>query len=402
MTQHLEDPLVRDLIARFRALRLSRRGLLRGATLGAAGAGALALSACAPRGGTAPAAGDGSGGSLVWGNWTSYLDYDASTQRYPSLDGFMAGSNIDVDYVEDIDDNNTFYGKIKDQLALGQDIGYDTICLTDWMCARLITAGQVRAFDHARIPNLKHLTPSLLTSLDVDPGRQRSIPWQGVMAGLAWNTAAVPGGIASLDDLLAPELAGKVGVLSEMRDTMGIIMMHQGVAIGEDWGDAEFDRALEWLDDGLRSKQIARVKGNSYVQDLEKDDTLAALCWSGDIAVLNAEAGERWSFEIPESGGTTSADSFLLPAGSAKGEEVAALIDYYYQPEVAAVVADYVWFMTPVAGAREAMERVNPEQVDNPYIFPDEAMTARLQGFRSLAPDEDQRYSAAFARVMGN
>ncbi|MBK0418531.1 spermidine/putrescine ABC transporter substrate-binding protein [Leucobacter sp. CSA1] len=398
-----EDPMVRRLIALMNKARMDRRTLLRGALMGGASAGALALSSCSSGGGGSVEQGDGSAGSIVWGNWTYYLDFDEETQTWPSLDAFMAETNIDVQYIEDIDDNNTFYGKIKDQLALDQDTGYDVICPSDWLIGRLVQDGQIQKLDRADMPNTDRLIPSMVDANTADPGRQYSMPWQGVMAGMVWNKEAVPNGIRSLDDLMHPDLKGKVGVLSEMRDTMGVIMQGQGVDIAGDWGDAEFDAALAWLDDGLKSGQIAQVKGNSYTQDLEKDDTLAAIAWSGDIAILNSESGDRWSFEIPEAGGTLAADAFVIPNGTSEDNVplVNQLIDYYYEPEVAAQVADYVWFITPVDGAQEAMEQVNPDQVDNPFIFPDDEMQSRLHGFRTLSPQEDKKYSAAFSKILG-
>jgi len=395
-----EDPMVRKLIGMMNGAQFNRRSLLRGALLTGAGVGAATLSACASGGGTG---GDGSAGSIVWGNWTYYLDYDADTGSWASLDTFMADTNIDVDYIEDIDDNNTFFGKIKDQLALGQFTGYDTITLTDWMNARLLEADEIQEFDHANIPNLSNLLSSLVDSLDVDPGRKFTIPWQAPASGFVWNTEAVPDGIKTLDDFLRPELKGKVGVLSEMRDTMGIIMSAQGVDISGDWGESEFDAALAWLDDGIKSGQISQVKGNSYTQDLETDTTLAAIAWTGDIAALNFEQGDRWTLEVPESGGTIAADSFTVPNGTSAENKalVEEMINYYYQPEVAAQVADYVQFITPVQGAREAMESVNPDQVDNPLIFPDDEMNSRLHGFRTLTPQEDNQFTSAFQSVLG-
>nr|WP_251364129.1 MULTISPECIES: spermidine/putrescine ABC transporter substrate-binding protein [unclassified Leucobacter] len=394
--------MVQRLIAYARSAQMSRRGLMKGVGIGAAGAGALALSACAPGAGS-PDQGDGSAGTIVWGNWPFYLDFDEESGTYPSLDAFMKQTNIQVDYLEDIDDNNTFYGKIKDQLKLGQHTGYDVITFTDWVNGRLITDGQIQELDKANMPNTSRLLPTLVDSLDLDPGRKFTMPWQAPAAGVVWNTKEVPDGIRTLDDLLRPELKGRVGVLSEMRDTMGIIMQAQGVDITQGWGDTEFDAALGWLDDALKSGQISKVKGNSYTQDLENDETLAAIAWTGDIAILNSEQGDRWTLDVPESGGTITADSFAIPNGTEAAEKKLAeeMINYYYEPEVAAMVADYVWFVTPVDGAREAMEKVNPDQVDNPYIFPDEEMANRLKTFRTLTPQEDNTYTKQFNNVLG-
>ena len=153
-----EDPMVRDLIGRIKNMQMTRRGLVKGVGAGAVGAGALSLAACSS-GSSLP--GDGSGGEINWGNWTYYLDFDDQAQIYPTLWEFMETTNIRVNYYEDIDDNNTFYGKIKDQLELNQDIGYDTFCPTDWMVGRLIGDQQIQKFDKANMPKvLANMLPS--------------------------------------------------------------------------------------------------------------------------------------------------------------------------------------------------------------------------------------------------
>ena len=151
-----EDPIVRNIVNMVRQQQFNRRQLLRGAAVAGAGAGALGLAACSPGG-----SGGGEAGSIVWGNWTYYLDFNEETGSWDSLDNFTAETGIAVQYIEDIDDNNTFYGKIKDQLALDQPTGYDVITFTDWMNARLIEANQIREFDYANLPNVtKNLVDS--------------------------------------------------------------------------------------------------------------------------------------------------------------------------------------------------------------------------------------------------
>ncbi len=399
MVRHIpEDPIVRDLVNMVRQSQMSRRALLRGGAAGAAGLGALALSACSGGGG------GGENGSIVWGNWTYYLDFDEATGTYPSLEQFMQESGIAVQYIEDIDDNNTFYGKIKDQLELGQFTGYDTITFTDWMNGRLINAGQVQEFDYANMPTVKaNLVDAQWDALDVDPGRKFTVPWQLPASGWVWNTEAVPQGIKTLDDFLRPELKGKVVVLSEMRDTMGMILSGLGYDPAGDWGDTEFDEALAWLDDGLKSGQIGNVKGNSYTQDLITGDALAAMAWTGDVIMMNVENDDQWTMEVPESGGMIAADSFTVPNGTSAENKalVEQMIDYYYDPVIAAQVADYVTFVTPVKGAQEAMEEINPENANNPLIFPDDEMWSRLHSFRTLTAEEDKQYSTAFQNVLG-
>ena len=142
--------MIRNLILQARAASVSRRSLFKGLGLGAAAVGAGSLAACASSGGP----GDGSAGTLRWANWTYYLDYDEETGAYPSLDAFQESTNIRVEYFEDIDDNKTFIAKIKDQLAQGQDTGYDTFCLTDSSLVRLLEQDQLMQFDRSLLPNV--------------------------------------------------------------------------------------------------------------------------------------------------------------------------------------------------------------------------------------------------------
>lgn len=393
-----EDPIVRDLINLVRQQQFNRRQLLRGAAVAGAGLGTLGLASCS--------SGGGSANDIAWGNWTYYLDYDEKTGTNPSLDQFIDETGINVRYIEDIDDNNTFYGKIKDALAQDKFTGYDVITFTDWMNARLIEAKQIQEFDYANMPDVKaNLVDAQWDALDVDPGRKFTIPWQLPTSSWAWNTKAVPKGIKTLDDFLDPALKGKVGVLSEMRDTMGLILAGQGVDPASKWGDKEWDTAIAWLDDALKSGQITQVKGNSYTQDLETGTTLAAMVWTGDVVMMNVESkdGPQWTVEIPESGGMIASDSFTVPnsTSSEAKASVEELINFYYQPDIAAQVADYVNYVTPVKGAQEEMKKVNPDNVDNPAIFPTEEAWTRLHPFRTLSAEEDKRYSEQFQNVMG-
>jgi spermidine/putrescine transport system substrate-binding protein len=395
-----KDPLVRRLIHQANTTQLSRRTLL--ATAGT-GATALALVACAPSAAEAPEpASDTSAAdkTLTWSNWPAYIDEDDSG-AYPTLSRFEEETGISVTYTVDIDDNNTYYGTIKDQLALGRDTGADTFCLTEWMVARLIRFGYVQELDAANIPNKSNLSAALLNP-DFDPGRERSLPWQNGFAGLAWNTEELPAGLESVDDLWAPALKGKVTVLSEMRDTMGLLLLNAGVDIsGSGWGEDEFGSALELLEEHVSSGQILGIKGNEYMQDFVAGDAIAAIAWSGDITVLNAEAGyEKWKFALPSAGGTLWGDTFVVPMGSPRKANAEALMNYYYEPEVAAEVAAWVNFITPVDGAQAAAAELFPEVAENQLIFPNDETLSRAHIFRTLDSAEDQEFNADFQRVQ--
>jgi spermidine/putrescine transport system substrate-binding protein len=394
-----QDPMIRQLVQSARASQLSRRGLLAGLSAGAA---TLALAACSTGGASGkptPAKDQSSTDkTMTWANWQAYLDQD-DNGGYPTLQAFEKQSGLKVKYDVAVDDNNTYYAKVKDQLALGKDIGADTVCLTDWMIARWIRLGYVQTFDESAIPNKKNLV-SNLQDIDFDPGRKKSLPWQSGFAGICWNKEKLPQGLKSVDDLWKPDLKGKVGVLSEMRDTMGLLLLQQGVDISKDFSDAEFDKAIDTLTKEVNDGQIRNIKGNSYLNDLKSGDTLAAICWSGDITQLNAEAGDNWQFALPEAGGTLWSDNFVIPIGSPRKANAEKLIDYYYQPEVAAEVAAWVNYITPVEGAKEAAIKIDPDLADNQLIFPNADTLSQAHIFRSLSTAEEQKYQAAFQKVI--
>ncbi|CEA09544.1 Spermidine/putrescine-binding periplasmic protein precursor [Arthrobacter saudimassiliensis] len=396
------DPTLRRLVS----ARMSRRGLLAGA--GGLGLAAF-LSACGTGGtGTSGATSTGaaedvsaSEKTVSWANWTLYLDYDDAAGTYPSLDAFTEKTGIDVTYSEDIDGNDTYFGKVQGQLANGQDIGQDIITLTDWMAARMIRLGYTQELDTANIPNAANLLPSL-KNVDFDPGRKHSLTWQTGFAGIAWNKEAFPKGLRTVSDLWQPELKGRVEVLDEMRDTMGLLMLDNGVDVTGKWGGTEFDNALDVLQEQIANGQIRQVKGNSYKEDLISGDALAVIGWSGDITQLNFEEGDKWEFALPEAGGTLWSDNLMVPIGARHKANAEMLMDYYFDPVNAATVAAYVNYVCPVEGAREAMADIDPELVDNPLIFPDEEFLAKAHVVRTLTPDEETDFSDRFQTAIGN
>ncbi|MGO2051241.1 polyamine ABC transporter substrate-binding protein [Glutamicibacter sp. BW80] len=383
----------------------SRRGVLAGAaSLALAGL----LSACGTKGassGPAQALTPGIDISdteqlVRWANWTLYLDYDDKAKHYPTLEQFKKSSGLDVRYVEDIDSNDSYYGKVQSQLASGQDIGQDLMVLTDWMTERVIRLGYVQDLDHANIPNLKNLLPSL-KDVRFDPGRTKSLTWQSGYTGLVWNKEEFPKGLRNVADLWAPELKGRVTLLDEMRDTIPLLLLDQGIDITGQWGQEEFSGAIEIVEKNIQNGQIRQVKGNSYKQDLISGDALAGIAYSGDITQLNYEEGNKWEFIMPERGGLIWSDNFTVPIGATHKKNAEKLMDFYYQPDVAAEVAAYVNYLCPVVGAQEEMERIDPDLVNDPLIFPTEEFLNKASTERELSVEEENDFQNQFQEVIG-
>jgi spermidine/putrescine transport system substrate-binding protein len=387
---------------------LTRRSLLRasaGGVLAAGGTGTL--SACG-----IPPAGKTEGGvssddrsekekEISFSNWTEYMDVDESGKRHPTLDAFTARTGIKVRYTEDINDNSEFFGKIQPQLAAGQETGRDIIVLTDWLAARLIRLGWVQKLDPSHLPHaFANLSPQFRNP-DWDPGRAYSYPWQGISTVIAYNKKALDGvEVRTVSDLLDnPKLKGRVGFLTEMRDTVGMTLLDMGKDPAR-FTDDDYDAAIARLQKGVDSGQIRRFTGNDYTSDLTKGDFAACLAWAGDVVQLKADSPDI-DFLIPDSGYLTSSDAMLIPNRARHKTNAERLIDYYYEPGPAAQLAAYINFVCPVDGVKDELAKIDEEAANNPLIIPDKDMQALSRAFRSLSAKEETAYEEKFAKLTG-
>ncbi|MEU8589586.1 spermidine/putrescine ABC transporter substrate-binding protein [Streptomyces sp. NPDC048664] len=387
---------------------LTRRSLLRASAGGALAVGGLgALSGCG-----IPAAGKAQGGTSAqdhsatekvvdFSNWTEYIDVDDSGKRHPTLDTFARRTGIKVKYTEDINDNNEFFGKIQPQLATGQDTGRDIIVLTDWLAARLIRLGWVQKLDQSNLPHAFANLSDQFRAPDWDPGRAYSYPWQGISTVIAYNKKALDGiEVRSVSDLLDnPKLRGRVGFLSEMRDSVGMTLLDMGKDPAK-FSDDDFDAAMARLQKAVDNGQIRRFTGNDYTSDLTKGDFAACVAWAGDIVQLQADSPDV-GYVIPDSGYMTSSDNMLIPNRARHKTNAERLMDFYYEPENAAALAAYINYVTPVDGVKPHLAKIDKGAADNPLIIPDKTMAAKSHAFRSLTQKEETAYEEKFAKLTG-
>lgn len=379
--------------------QITRRSLFVGA--GAIGA-ATFLSSCSSDaetgGATSP---EDVGGTVRWANWTAYLDQKKvdGKRTYPSLNKFTEATGIEVDYLVDYNDNDEFYGKVQENLKAGNDIGYDIVTPTDWMTARWIRLGYAQKLDAANIPNKSNILDTL-ANLSFDEGRNYSLTWQSGFGGFGWNKDVVKEDIVSVEQLFSSKYKGRVEVLSEMRDTMGIILQYQGVDISKPFTEDQFMNGIDFLKKMIADGFIRQVKGNDYLEDLANGDAVAVIGWSGDMFSENL-SGQNYGFAIPESGGTLWSDNMLIASTSANKSNSEKLMNHYYDPAIAAEVAAWVNYICPVKGAREEMEKIDPELANSPFIFPDDATLSQVSVFRGLSAEEEFNFSAAFQEAIG-
>ncbi len=338
--------------------------------------------------------------TLAVSNWTYYIDTERGNRDvHPTLENFEKKYGIEVEYTEDIADNAEFFVKIRPVLEAGRSIQRDIVVLTDWMAARLIELDYVSAINSDNIPNMSNLIDSLKEP-PFDPDRSFSLPWQAGFTAIGYNSDYVDAPVTSMTDLLTrPDLKGRVAVFTEMRDTTGLIMLEQG-ADPANFTDADFDAAIAFLQEAVDSGQVRTFANANYGQALSKGDLAATMTYSGDINQFRLD-NPALELVKPEAGFILWSDNMLIPRGAEHQTNAELWMNWYYDPKVAARLAAYVNFICPVQGAREAMERIDPQLAANPLIFPTDEDLADGAFYRALTPDEDQRYTAAFTEVRG-
>jgi spermidine/putrescine transport system substrate-binding protein len=379
---------------------LLRRALAGGAFLSLPGL----LAACGGGGSKSAATTTTSGSqtmpkSLTFSNWPLYIDVNEKKKTRPSLQQFQAKYKVNVRYIEDINDNDSFFGKIEGPLSQGQSIGRDLIVLTDLSAlpSRMIELGWLEKLDKSALPNIANLQPTQRHPA-WDPDREYSLPWQSGMTGIGYDPKKVGGDITSVDELLTnPKLKGKVTLLNQIFDTMGLVIASNGDD-PEKVTDASFERAVKKIKKAVDSGQVRQFTGNDYAPLLAKGDVWACFAWSGDMVQLQIDhPGLKWV--LPKDGGIIWTDNMLIPKGG-NAYAASVLMNWYYRPEIAAEVEDYVNYICPVVGADKVLLKSDPAVAKNPLIFPTKEMLANAHAFDVKAV-ENQKYKHEFQKLIG-
>jgi spermidine/putrescine transport system substrate-binding protein len=380
----------------------SRRRLLK-----QAGAGALGLSFA----GLLAACGGGNGGggkvdtspipkgkisdTLNFSNWPLYID-DVKGKRHPTLDKFQKKYGTKVNYTEEINDNVSFFGKVRLQYAQGRSGGRDLHVVTDWLCNRMKRLGYVQMLDKSEMPNVvKNIDPAV-ASPDFDPKREYSVPWQSGQVLLIYRKDKTGRDLTNVNDLFDPKLKGKVTMLTEMPDTVGSVLLADGVEPEKASLDQVMN-AIDRIEKASKDGQIRRFTGNDYVRDLLKGDSFAILGWSGD-AVSGFSSNPNVKHRQPEHGFMIFTDSMQVPVGAPHAFTAQKMMDFVYDPKVQEAITAYVNYVPPVKGTRELLQKSNPEVANNALIFPD---LSQAHNFKTFSPDDEAKIDAAFQRAVG-
>jgi len=268
--------------------------------------------------------------------------------------------------------------------------------VTDWMCARMKRLGYVQKLDKSEMPNVvKNIEPAV-ASPDFDPKREYSVPWQSGQVLLIFRKDKVGGEITSVNELFDPKFKGKVTMLTEMRDTVGSVLLGDGIKPE----DATLDQvmtAIEKIEKAAKDGQIRRFTGNEYTKDILKGDSHAILGWSGDAVQLTAD-NKNVGYSQPKEGFMIFTDSMQVPVGAPHAFTAEKMMDFVYDPEIQASITAYVNYVPPVKGAREVLQKQDPAIANNKLIFPD---LANAHNFKTFSPAEEQQIDGAFQKAVG-
>lgn len=391
---------------------LSRRSLMRGSAAGALGlAGAGLLSACgtSPKQAAVPAA-QATGHAakdfsdtektVSFHNWGSYIDVasDTNTSDHPTIDAFTKKYGIKVNYVEDITDNNEYYTKLDPDLSAGKDTGVDLMVFSDYMIPMLRHYNYIQELDLTNIPNHKNMLPAVLNA-EIDPGRKFTMPWAYGYTTIAYNKDIVKEPVTSIKELFErPDLKGQVVLFAEMEDTVAFALL----ALGKDpshFTADDYSSALGYIKQAKASGQVRQFMGQDYISSFSQGNIGATMAYSGDVAQLGQ--ANLVTVDLPTEGLLAWSDNMCIPNFARHKKNAELLMNWYYNPDIAAQLDDWIEYMPVVSGAAEALKALDAQAATNPLIVPTPAMQAKAKGFMNLSVDQLNAYTTQFQQVAG-
>jgi spermidine/putrescine transport system substrate-binding protein len=335
-------------------------------------------------------------GTVTFSNWPLYID--STSKGSKTISGWEKATGGQMKYIEDYNDNEEFFAKVRQELESDRPIGRELVAPTDWMAARWIDLGYAEPIDKANVPNAKNLQDSLAKP-PYDPERNFTLPWQSGITGIGYNPKKTGRELTSVNDLFDPKYKGRVTMFSEWRDSAGLVLL----GMGKDPTTASKDDYLEAIakiDEESRKGQIRRFTGNDYTKDLAAGNLWACVAWSGDLVQLKDDNPDL-VFLTPEEGGMTWSDNMLMPKHEKEYYGAETFMNYVYDPKIAAQIAAVVNYFCPVKGAKEVLEKTDPETAGNTLIFPDEKTLSQLHAYPALDQAQEREITAEMQKVTG-
>jgi spermidine/putrescine transport system substrate-binding protein len=397
--------------------RISRRAALRGAGLLSASA---VLAACGVSGTSEEETPQAPGfwtsqtkaGVLNFANWPLYMDQEKQGGKtvYPTLQDFTKETGIKVNYKEVIQENDAFLGRINPSLQAGQDPGWDLIVITDGTpIGKLIRPNYLIELDHSKLPNFAKNAAPAVKNPSYDPGNKFTLAWQSGLVGLAYNPKLTKREITSIKDLSDPAFKGKITVFDDDETFAHMALIGLGIdpmtSTEDDWR-----RAAEEMK-RLRPQIREFVDNAGMAEGLSSGNAWISQAYSGDIYQLNNSGSPDIKYVNPAEGAIFWTDNMAIPKGAKHPLDAITYMDYVYRPEVAAALAEYIAYITPVPAAKEQLQAKAgtakgedkaylDDLVTNPLIFPSEAELAKTKRYRPLTVEEEEVWDGIFQPIM--
>lgn len=347
-------------------------------------------------------------GSFNFANWPLYIDVNPKNKNdHPSIDLFTKQTGIKVSYSEVIQDDGPFFGKIRPQLAAGQYCGYDLAVITNGIYLGLmIDLDYLVPLDQSKMTNFYANASSIVKNPSFDPGNKYSMAWQSGITGLAYDPKKVGKKITSWNDLLDPAYKGKVGMFADNEDLPNSALCAIGVDPAKST-EADWEKAAKWLEKG--KPLVRQYYTQDYIQALSRGDIWISMAWSGDVFQANA-SGAHLEFAVPKEGAPIWTDNMCIPKYSEHALDAMTYMDFVYQPKIAAMLAEYINYITPVPGCKSVIasdaakasgaDKASLEGlVTSPLIFPPASEFSRLHYYRTLTASEQKTWNGIFEPI---
>lgn len=312
-------------------------------------------------------------------NWSDYIAEDTITR-------FEKETGIKVVY-DVYDSNETLEAKL-----LAGNSGYDLVVPSSHFMSLQIKAGIFQKLDKSMLPNMVHLDPSLMKTLEKkDPGNQHGVPYLWGTTGIGYNpkqVAEVLGEDAPVNSwelIFNPKYLEKLATcgvtyLDSPDEMFPFAMLYAGI-------DPNSQKRSDFKPNAPAVKTLKAARpyvkqftSSQYVNDLANGDTCVAVGFSGDVfqAAARAEEAENGivvEYAIPKEGSEVWFDMLLIPADAKNAENAHKFINYLLRPDVIAEVTDYVWYANP---NKDATSLIDQEIAGNPAIYPTPETKANL------------------------